>query len=428
VSAESVPAPPGDPARRRAFAILFGVLMSLAAGNTALQAVLPAIGRELGLRDTLVTGVFSLSALLWAVTAPMWARASDRRGRKPLIQVGLGGYAVSMASFGLVVLAGLNGWIGAGAVFAGLMLTRAVFGLTGSASAPAAQAYVAERTTPEERTGAIAVLASAFGLGTVFGPAAAPFLALEPVGFIGPIFAFSLAALVMLAVVTRGLDEAPAAPRPEAVGPRRGLWRDGRIRPFLLYAFVTVSVQAVNVASLGFLVIDKIDLPPLQAQSFIGAAMMAGAVSGLLAQWGLIRMLHMSPRALMRWGAGLACAGNALLALAPDFGTVVFCYALMSIGFGFARPGFTAGASLAVDAGEQGAVAGALTAVIGAAFVVSPVLGVALYESWGPGPFLLNAALCLALLAFALVDPALKHAKVAVEPHPDVELTVPPRP
>ena len=417
-----------DPARKRAFAILFGVLMSVAAGNTALQAVLPAIGRELGLRDTLVTGVFSLSALFWAVTAPLWARASDRRGRKPLIQVGLAGYAVSMAGFGIVVWSGLNGWLGATAIFIGLMLTRAVFGLTGSASNPAAQAYVAERTTPEERTNALAVLASGFGLGTVLGPAVAPFLALEPVGLIGPLFAFSLLAVVMLVVVTRGLEEPRVAARPEPAREGRGVWRDPRIRPFLLYAFAIVSVQAVNVASLGFLVIDKVDLPTARAQSFIGAALMAGAVSGLLAQWGLIRMLNMSPRALMRWGAALACAGNALLALAPDFGTVAFCYALMSAGFGFARPGFTAGASLAVDAADQGAVAGALTGVVGAAFIVSPVLGVALYETWGPGPFLLNAAFCLALLAYALASAPLKSATVPAPADLDVELTGPSRP
>jgi MFS family permease len=43
-----------------------------------------------------------------AVTAPIWARTSDRRGRKPLIQLGLLGFGVSMASFAMVVQAGLN--------------------------------------------------------------------------------------------------------------------------------------------------------------------------------------------------------------------------------------------------------------------------------------------------------------------------------
>lgn len=402
---------------RRDFAILFVVLMTVAAGNTALQAVLPAIGRELELSDTLITGVFSLSALLWAGTAPLWARVSDRRGRKPLIQMGLTGYAISMAAFGLVVVAGLNGWMGPLAVFAGLLLARGLFGLTGSASAPAAQAYVAERTAPEDRTGALATLASAFGLGTVLGPAVAPFLALQPLGLVGPVWGFALVAGVVLLVVTRSLPNPPAVEQGgEPVAARKGLWRAPQVRPFLIYAFALVSIQAVNIASLGFLVIDTVDLPPARAQSFVGAALMAGAVSGLLAQWGLIRTFRMSPRALMRWGAGLAALGNAALALAPDFGTVVFSYGLMSLGFGFARPGFTAGGSLAVRPEEQGALAGAMTAVIGAAFVVAPVAGVALYEVWRPGPFLLNAVLSLGLLGYALKNHALQQARAPAEP------------
>jgi MFS family permease len=413
-------------APRRDFAILFAVLMSVAAGNTALTAVLPAIGRELGLADTLVAGVFSLSALLWAITAPLWARASDRRGRKPLIQLGLLGYGVSMTSFGFVVLAGLNGWLGAAAVFAGLMLTRSLFGLTGSASNPAAQAYVADRTTPEERTPALALLASAFGLGTVLGPAVAPFLALEPVGLVGPIFGFAALAFVMLAVVTRGLVEVPpatltGAPAARAAAPRQGVWKDPAVRPFVIFAFVLVSIQAVNVSSLGFLVIDMLQMPPARAQSFIGAALMAGAAAGLLAQWGLIRMLHMSPRSLMRWGCGLACLGNAAMMVAPDYGTVVFAYALANLGFGFARPGFTAGASLAAPAGAQGAVAGALTAVIGASFVVAPVAGVALYEWVAPTAFLVNALAAIGLLIYAMQNEALKRAKLPAEPQPSLD-------
>ena len=187
------------------------------------------------------------------------------------------------------------------------------------------------------------------------------------------------------------------------------------MRPFLIYGFGSVSVQAVNIACLGFLVIDMLELPPAQAQSFIGAAMMAGAASGLLAQWGLIRMLRMSPRALMRWGSGLAALGNAAMAFAPDFGTVVFAYALMNVGYGFLRPGFTAGASLAVGPAAQGAVAGLLTAVIGAGFIVSPVAGVALYEWSGPTPFVICAALCLGLLFYAMWSRALKRAVVSVE-------------
>ena len=106
------PAPDSKPDSQtlppRDFAIVFVVLMAVAAGNSGLQSVLPAIGREIGIYDWAVAGIFSLSALLWPVSAPIWARASDRRGRKPLILFGLGGFVVSMTGCALVVLAGLH--------------------------------------------------------------------------------------------------------------------------------------------------------------------------------------------------------------------------------------------------------------------------------------------------------------------------------
>jgi MFS family permease len=132
-------------------------------------------------------------------------------------------------------------------------------------------------------------------------------------------------------------------------------------------------------------------------------------------------MLRMSPRSLMRWGCALAGLGNAALMVAPDYGTVVFAYALASLGFGFARPGFTAGASLAAPAGSQGAVAGALTAVIGASFVVAPVAAVALYEWIGPTPFAVNALAALALLFYAMRSPTLRRAKLVTEPTPALD-------
>ncbi|MDO9247448.1 MAG: MFS transporter, partial [Phenylobacterium sp.] len=70
---------------KSSFAIIFGVSLVTAMGNTGMISVMPAIGRSIGIPDFLVAGVFSLSALLWAGSSPYWARASDRHGRKPLM-------------------------------------------------------------------------------------------------------------------------------------------------------------------------------------------------------------------------------------------------------------------------------------------------------------------------------------------------------
>jgi MFS family permease len=398
-------------ANRRAFAILFGVSVATALGNTGMLSVLPAIGRQIGIPDALVAGIFSLSAVLWAVTSPFWARQSDLRGRKPLILLGLGGFAVSMTLCAIVVSAGLHHLAPPMVIFVFFLLARALFGGFGSAANPATQAYLAERTSREERTQTMASLAGAFGLGTVVGPLLAPLFVLPGVGLAGPMVAFAALAAAMMVVVHRGLPETFKPGRSDAP-PRRGLglpwrgegaalWKDPRLKPFLIFGFLVASCQTAQTQTLGFLIIDKLGLSPIKAQGFITLAMAAGAVAGLLAQWGLIRMFRMGPRELMRWGVAAAALGNIVVAFAPDYAAVAIGYAIASLGYGFARPGFTAGASLSVEAKDQAGAAGAIAAINGLNVVVAPLF-VLLYEKIGWAPFALNTAILLGLLVYAL--------------------------
>jgi MFS family permease len=303
-AAESSPVLP-----RRSFVIIFGVSIATALGNTGMQSVLPAIGRQIGFPDFLVAAIFSLSALLWAFSSPFWASLSDRSGRKPMMIVGLAGFMVSMICCGAVVAAGVRHLAGPLLIFILFLLARALFGLFGAASNPATQAYVAERTDREERTGAMAGLAGAFGLGTIIGPAIAPVFVLPVVGLAGPMFAFALIAAAMIVVVLRYLPEGPVAsparplvePRDDPAAPKRSLLRDPRLTPFLIYGFLMASAQTAQGQTLGFLIIDKLHLPPMQAQGYTAVAMMAGAIAGLLAQWGLT--------ACSAWRRRTCCAG-----------------------------------------------------------------------------------------------------------------------
>ena len=94
--------------RSPAFMILFAVSLIATAGNMGLQSVLPAIGREFHLADTLVAGAFAISALMWTLTSPFWARWSDQIGRKKVILIGLTGFVVSMTGFGLAATSGIE--------------------------------------------------------------------------------------------------------------------------------------------------------------------------------------------------------------------------------------------------------------------------------------------------------------------------------
>ncbi len=409
-------AEPSPKLSRRSFGILFSVSMVVAVGNTGLLSVLPSIGRQIGIPDPMVAAIFSLSALLWAIGSPFWARQSDVRGRKPLIMLGLAGFAVSMFLCGLVVSAGLHRLAAPMVIFLFFLLARALFGMIGSASNPASQAYLAERTTRRERTQAMAMLAGAFGLGTVVGPAIAPLFVLPVVTLAGPLYAFALAAFAILIVVHRLLPEEDLTEeqkreihRPSRWKGGPAIWRDARVWPFLLYGFLIALCQTVQTQTLGFMVIDKLGVSPLEAQGYTAVAMMAGAVAGLLAQWGLIRMFAMSPATLMRWGAGLAAGANLLVAFTPNYWTLVMGYAIASLGYAFARPGFSAGASLSVDMHEQARVAGAISSIFGLNVIFAPLF-VWLYEAVHAGPFLLNMMILASLLLFAIRHALLRDA------------------
>ena len=78
---------------------------------------------------------------------------------------------------------------------------------------------------------------------------------------------------------------------------------------------------------------------------------------------------------------------------------LVLGFGLTSIGFGFTRPGFTGGASLAVPLAEQGAVAGVITAANGISYVLAPAIGIGIYGWNDDLPFAAFALILLGLTA-----------------------------
>ena len=408
----------------RHFLLLYAAMLVAAAGNTALQSVMPAIGREIGVADFWVALAYTWSAVLWVLLAPYWAEKSDRHGRKALAVMGVGGFMISMLLCGITLFAGLHGWIGGALTFVLFAIFRAIYGGLGCATPSATQAYVASKTRRSGRVAALSALSSSFGLGTIIGPAVAPLFVLPGVGLAGPLFAFALiAAGVISATVLwlpndrygRRIGRGAAMSYPSlatpptgasvvaATSPRRARrlkWNDPRIRPWIVAGVVAGHAQAAILTCLGFFVIDRLRLAPSGSEGPISIVMMAGAAATLGAQWGLIPRLGLSPRALILWGSLIAATGLVATMLSGDLYGVTIGFALASLGFGFTRPGFTAGASLAVPLAEQGAVAGLITAANGISFVLAPAIGMGLYTVQENLPFAACALLLVGLAVF----------------------------
>ena len=327
-----------------------------------------------------------------------------------------------MPAFGISII------IGPVLTFSLFALFRSLYGGFGSAAPPAVQAYVAARTERAERAKALSLLASSFGVGTVIGPAVAHYLLFPPFGLAGPLIMFALfgvAVLVALhwhlpndtprfaargAVAAYPNSASMNAPESDEIDdgalPREEVrlkWRDERLAVWLTAGLIGGHAQAILLGVVGFLVRDRLGLQdqPLQAVQASGSVMLIGAMATLLAQWGLIPILSLAPRSSVLLGSVLALVGVVLTGISYDFYGISTGFAIASLGFGLFRPGFTAGASLAVRRHEQGDVAGKIASINGAAYIFAPAVGVALFALWEPATFALTALALLFLIVWS---------------------------
>src|SRR5688500_17680920 len=119
--------------------------------------LLPFYAKDMGgggLWVGVLVSAFSLAQLL---SAPVWGRVSDRRGRRPALLIGLGAAAVSYVVFAFAQ----NLWL--------LLLSRLVQG-AGGGTVGVIQAYVADATRPEDRAKSLGWLSAATNAGVAIGP------------------------------------------------------------------------------------------------------------------------------------------------------------------------------------------------------------------------------------------------------------------
>lgn len=395
-----------------ALGLLFAVQCVLSIGNAGMFAAMPSIGRSIGIPDAAVTGIFSVSALLWVISSSFWARMCDRFGRRSLILVGLAGFVVSMGAAGAVIEFALVGHIAPWVAFALLLAARAVFGALGSAAGPASQAYAIERTSEGQRTRIISALSSATATGTLAGPLLTP-IAIALWGPPMPFFLFAGLALVAVAAVVAILVERSPVPLSQDHVVERSIvgsiWREQAIKPYLVFALVAMTAQTAQAQTFGFLVIDVLRLPPVAAQPAVALAMAAGAVAALAGQFSLVWLRVASRTALVGAAVLTGCAAAAL-ALAENYTVILCAFVAQGFGFGLARPAFVAAASLAARVQDQARVAGAFASINGMAMLAAPVFTL-VYGFDRHLPFLLAAG---AMAVLAVQASRLGRSKVEI--------------
>ncbi|MEL6359977.1 MAG: MFS transporter [Pseudomonadota bacterium] len=394
-----------SPGRRKfAIAVLLTGVVFMGMGQTVVFAVLPPLARQMGLQDIQVLSIFMASAVFWVTMGPFWGRKSDTTGRKPMIITGYTAFGISMILFASVARLGLNGVLTGLPLFTALILSRIIYGMIGSASPGASTAYIADRTSPEDRTAGVAAFPAAFGLGAMAGPLVAT--AFTPLGPVAPIYAVAILALGAAGTVFFLLPERTPPkdrPRPPRVSPT-----DTRVRAFLLFGIATSIATAIPVQFVAFYVIDRI--APADTLTATSTALSAAAAASLFAQLAIIQRLKPSPGLLMRIGPGLIFIAHVTIAGASSMPLMIVGMVFSGLGAGLITPGYVGGASLAVSKEEQGAVAGLSNAAMASGFIFAPILGTLAYQIAPQAVFVLTATIAFGALVFAFLNPTMANA------------------
>ena len=389
------------PPLRRIYLLLCGSLAAQALGQSAMFAVLPTIGREVGLKEIQVGAIIAASSIVFFVASPLWGRASDRFGRRRIFIIGQIGYALGGSLFAASFWFALEGWLTPLVAWFSMIAARMTQASLMSASAPAAGAYIADITSANDRARGLARIGAANNLGSIAGPAVGGMLA-----------AASLFAPFVLAVVSVGIAAVlsyrylPATPaRREATAAHyKVALMDRRVLPWIVPGIAMFMGAAVVQQTLSFRIQDALALPPSQAAAAFGTTMMASAIAGLLAQSVIVQRVPLLPITWLLIGLPLIVAALGTMALLDSYAAFVVANVLMGFGMGFAGAGFSAGASLAVTAEEQGGVAGVSAAASSAGWIIGPLLGPGLYQVAAPLPFLVAAGLIAAVTVHAFVS------------------------
>ena len=143
--------------RARVGVIFFTVLIDLIGFGIVLP-ILPFYAQRFGAAGLGYGGVIGVFSLMQFVATALLGKLSDRIGRRPVLLTTM---LVNAVGYALFAFAG-SYWV--------LFLSRVVSGFAGG-NISAAQAYMADITTPAERSKGMAVVGAAFGIGFSLGPA-----------------------------------------------------------------------------------------------------------------------------------------------------------------------------------------------------------------------------------------------------------------
>ncbi len=394
LSTEASPAPPKLPS-------LGPVLLTVLLDLVGFGLVIPLLnfyveGFYAG--PTQVGALMASYSVAQFVCAPLWGSLSDRVGRRPVMLFSIAGTAIFLALFA-----------SADSLWQ-LFLWRTLHGAC-AANIGAAQAYVADVTTPETRARGMGLIGASFGIGFTIGPMIGGIL--SKIDLTAPIWlAAGLSAINFVWAVV-GL---PESRRFGEASQGHGRVMDPNLvlqvlsRPFvgrvvLMAAIATLAFSMLE-SSFGLVAEHVWSMQPdsvgylFGVIGIVGIVIQGGLIGRLVKRFGEVPLLITGYLVTTMGMLTLTVTEPGRLWFAGGWGPIVLGCVLLAVGTSLTNPSLTSLLSRAAASGEQGRVLGVNQSLGALARAAAPTAGTWLFAHWfRGGAFVVGAALMLGALA-----------------------------
>jgi MFS family permease len=382
--------------------------------------VIPFYAKNAG-ADAFVLGLLlAVFSFLQFFCGPFWGTISDHIGRKPVVIIGLLGFTIAFIMLGLsdnllwVFMAEIIG----GALSAGIQ--------------PAAMAFIADISKPEERGGLMGAMGAASGVGLISGPFLSSIL--SPLGLSVPFYVAAGMSFLTLLGVNIMIQESVSKDRRLTVNDLllpvfiikmiAGTFRQMVTALKTSVGIYLVATLVISFAIAGFegtfayYIMDIFNLTsqaaPVQVFGLslsLTGPLVTGIVFALLGVVMVICQGLLVGRLMNRFGeelviiAGLIIAGAGLiLMLLPgnisfipgDIGLVVGCICVVGVGSGLVFPGLNTIISRRTSEKNQGVMMGIMSSYGNFGRILGPPIAGYTYVINIAVPYILSAAILIA--------------------------------
>jgi DHA1 family tetracycline resistance protein-like MFS transporter len=350
--------------------------------------ILPNFASGLGASSVQVGMIAGIYSLMNFIFANFWGTLSDRVGRRPVILVSALITSLSYFLFGFATSLII------------LFFSRLLAGI-GSANFGAAQAYMTDITSPEERPRAMGLLGAAFGLGFIFGPLIGGLLkanfGIEGLGIGAAMLSiinfvmawFMLPESIKEKNTHRSFKFAPVTDLLKAM--RNVLYRDIFLANFIFVtAFSIMQITAPLLWNQKYGLNDK-EISYLFVFIGLCSAIVQGGLVGRISK-------KLKPKQMVY--TGIVCMAVGLVSLPfalKSFFIVMECSGLLiiCIANGFLTPALTSLVSMLAPPYEAGKILGLNQSLASLARVAGPLIGGFVYGYHNALPYITGSALMI---------------------------------